>query len=160
MSDSTMESVGQDYASLRIVSPAYAGREGELTAVLQYVYQSVLLGQGGEEEDAKEVHKIAVQEMRHLQILGTLICRLGASPVFTACPPYPVGYYSASCVSYVRQPAAMFEADCRAERAAIDGYTRMLAKLKNPAVSEIIEGIRAQECEHLRIFEALAARYR
>ena len=39
--------------ALRALSPAYAGRNGELTAILQYVYQSILLdgcGKGGSGE--------------------------------------------------------------------------------------------------------------
>ena len=33
-----------DLQALRALSPAYAGRCGELTAILQYVFQSILLG--------------------------------------------------------------------------------------------------------------------
>ena len=35
---------------VRTLSPAYAGREGELTAVLQYVYQAIMLSGCGREK--------------------------------------------------------------------------------------------------------------
>lgn len=144
-----LKQIGEDVRALRIVSPAYAGRDGELTAILQYVYQSVLLGGMGKRGLAELLSSIAADEMRHLQILGSIIVRLGASPVFTACPPYPVSYYSASCVSYVKTPQAILSVDISAECAAIADYERMLACLENPPVAAIVGRICAEEREHL-----------
>lgn len=149
----SLENVGEDCRALRIVSPAYAGREGELTAILQYVYQSVLTGACGEEELSRLLISIAVNEMRHVEILGTLITKLGAPPVFTACPPYPVGFYSASCVNYVRSPEGMLAADIQGEKQAIACYKRMLRELCNPCVSEVIGRIVKDEEVHLAALE-------
>ena len=157
-----MEAVGgllnkieTDCAALRVVSPAYAGKCGELTAILQYVYQSVLLSARGEEREAAAIRRIAADEMRHLEILGTLICRLGAPPVFTACPPYPVSYYSASCVNYSKCTGEMLEADIQAERAAIAEYEHILENLSAGPAACVIAGILEDEREHLRLLEAL-----
>ncbi len=151
-----LEKVRTDSAALRVVSPAYAGKEGELTAALQYVYQSVLLSARGELAAAQLVRRIASEELRHLEILGTLISRLGAPPVFTACPPYPVSYYSASCVNYVKDTRAMLEADLEGERASVARYAGMLETLSSSAVKEVLGGILAEEREHLRLItEAL-----
>ena len=98
----SLDGIGEDLRTLRIISPAYAGREGELTAVLQYVYQAIYLGATGEEKSAKTLMSIAVAEMHHIELLGTLITKLGAPPVFASCPPYPVGFYSAACDLFVR----------------------------------------------------------
>lgn len=151
----SMDEITEDCCALRSVSPAYAGREGELTAILQYVYQSVLLSECGMERAGKLVMDIAVTEMRHLEILATLITKLGAPPVFTACPPYPVGYYSSSCVNYVRTPRLMISADICAERQAIAAYSSMLCKLNNPCVADVIERIIEDEKVHLCAFENL-----
>ncbi len=151
----TMDEIGEDCRALRVVSPAYAGREGELTAVLQYVYQSVVLSECKMTEAAKELIEIAVTEMHHLEILATLICKLGAPPVYTACPPYPVGYYSSSCVNYVRAPKLMISADICAERQAIAAYSSMLCKLNNPCVAAVIERIIEDEKVHLQAFERM-----
>ncbi len=155
-----LDAVTCDAKELRLVSPTYAGRTGELTAILQYVYQSVLLAERGDEERAKKIERIAVQEMLHLEVLGKLICKLGAPPVFTACPPYPVGYYSASSVNYARRIEEMLDGDIRAEKGAIEGYTHIIQSTRSPVVRVLIEQIREEEREHLLIFEQLRAELR
>ena len=145
----SLDHICEDSKTLRAVSPAYAGRDGELTAILQYVYQSVLLGSYGNQKASRLLMNIAAAEMRHLEILGTLITRLGAPPVFTECPPYPVSYYSASCVNYTRTLTCMIEADIRAEKCAIATYTHILQVIHNNAVKDVIERIRADEELHL-----------
>lgn len=145
----------KDLQALRAVSPAYAGRNGELTAVLQYVYQSVLLSGCGRDAEAKQLIRIAVEEMHHLEKLGALLVKLGVPPVFTACPPYPVAYYSAANVDYSRPVAQMLAADIRAEQEAIACYTRILDAVKNPDVRAVIEPIRAEEEGHLRTLQEM-----
>ena len=144
-----------DLQALRALSPAYAGRCGELTAILQYVFQSILLGGCGKKEEAKTLMKIAVDEMHHLEKTGTLLVRLGVPPVFTACPPYPVAYYSASNVDYSRPFPQMLAADIRGEREAIACYTRILDAVENPEVRAVIEEIRADEERHLAILKEM-----
>ncbi len=150
-----LDGIGEDCKTLRLISPAYAGREGELTAVLQYVYQSVVFGEMGNKAASGLLLGIAVSEMHHLEILGTVIAKLGAPPIFTACPPYPVGYYSASCVNFTRNPRQMVCADICAEENAICGYERMLCAIKNPPVAAVIARILEDEKLHLKEFNRL-----
>lgn len=151
----SLEGIGEDCAALRVISPAYAGRRSELTAILQYVYQSVLFGEWGNKEASKTLIDVAVTEMHHLEILGSLIAKLGAPPVFTGCPPYPVGYFSASCVNYTKVPKQMICADICAEENAISEYERMLCALRNPRVFEVIQRIIEDERLHLQAFGKL-----
>lgn len=153
-----IQEIGEDAETLKMISPAYAGREGELTAVLQYVYQSIMLSKQGKVDCAKEVMEIAKCEMYHLEILGSMIAKLGAPPIYTACPPYPVGYYSASCVNYTKTPRQMICADICAEENAISQYERMLVRVKNSLVSAVLARILEDEREHLRIFNEILAR--
>ncbi len=141
--------------TLRLLSPAYAGRDGELTAVLQYVYQSVIFSELGYGEFAREIVEIAVNEMHHLEILATVITKLGAPPVYTACPPYPVGYYSAACVNYTRNPRQMLCADICAEENAISGYENILCRMKNAPVAAVVSRILEDEKKHLKKFNEL-----
>ncbi len=153
----TLEEIGRDPETLRIVSPAYAGRDGELTAVLQYVYQSIIFGEAGENAISRRLIGIAVEEMHHFELFGKMIAKLGAPPVFTACPPYPVGYYSASCVNYTRAPRQMICADICAEENAVAAYERMLCRIKNPPVAAMISRILGDEKRHLEEFNRLLA---
>ena len=150
----SLDGIGEDCRTLRIVSPAYAGRDGELTATLQYVYQSIYLDACGEGETAKLLLSIGITEMHHIQILGSLITRLGAPPVFTACPPYPVGFYSASCVNYTRSLETMLLSDLAKEREAIACYRKMLSLLQSPRVEAVIARIILDEEVHVQALEA------
>ena len=64
----SLDGITEDYKTLRVISPAYAGGRGELTAVLQYVYQSILLERFGKKEMGKTVLSIAINEMHHLEL--------------------------------------------------------------------------------------------
>lgn len=156
--ETVLREIGTDCRTLRLIAPAYAGRDGELTAVLQYVFQSIVFGQLGSEETAREIMEIAKDEMCHLEILGTVITRLGAPPVFTACPPYPVAYHSAACVNYSRTPRQMLSADICAEENAITFYEQVLCRISNPPVAAVITRILGEEREHLGRLNALLGR--
>lgn len=58
----------------RLVYEAYAGSESELTTILSYVFQH--LTNGDCEEVATLLKMIAVQEMKHLDLLGELLVKL------------------------------------------------------------------------------------
>ncbi len=154
----SLEEIGEDCVALRLLSPAYAGRDGELTAVLQYVYQSVIFSEAGRGEFASALVRIAVNEMHHLELLATMIAKLGAPPVFTACPPYPVGYYSAACVNYTRNPRQMLCADICAEENAITCYENILCRIKNAPVAAVLSRILEEEREHLKTFNELLSK--
>lgn len=151
----SLDGITEDYKTLRVLSPAYAGGRGELTAVLQYVYQSILLGRIGKKEMSKTVLGIAINEMHHLELLGTAITMLGAPPAFTACLPYPIGYYSASNVNYAKSPCEMIEADIAAESNAIADYRKILACISCEPLTRLIERIIEDEEMHLVAFESM-----
>ena len=151
----SLDGIKEDYKTLRVISPAYAGGRGELTAVLQYVYQSILLGRLGKKEMSKTVLSIAINEMHHLELLGTAITMLGAPPAFTACLPYPVGYYSASNVDYSKTPCDMIEADIAAESNAISDYRRILGCIANETLINLLERIIEDEEAHLAAFKRM-----
>lgn len=151
----SLDGIKEDYKTLRVISPAYAGGRGELTAVLQYVYQSILLERLGKKEMSKTVLSIAITEMHHLELLGSAITLLGAPPAFTACLPYPIGYYSASNVNYAKTPCEMIEADIAAESNAIEDYRKILIRISNEPLAALIERIIEDEELHLATFKSL-----
>lgn len=150
----SLDGIREDCRTLRQVAPAYAGRQSELTAILQYVYQSVFLGACGQEKESGILLSIAINEMHHLEILGTIITKLGAPPVLSACPPYPVGFYSASNVNYTKSLRSMLCADIAGEETAIDGYSHILCSVKGP-VFEAIARIVEDEKLHLQTLSEL-----
>ncbi len=151
----SLEGIRENAAALKIISPAYAGDEGELTAVLQYIYQHILFDNMGCKDYASTLIKVAITEMKHLEILGSLILKLGAAPVYSYLPPYPINYYSARAVSYSKSPQKMILDDIASEQYAIDAYTKILCRVKDEQIAAVIERIRMDEEEHLAAFKCI-----
>jgi len=141
--------IGEDLSSARIISPAYADRGSEMTAILQYVFQAIVLKKQGYEEYSKTLENIAVAEMHHLEILGSLLYELGVLPVYSSCPPRKFDFYSTGAVSYASDVQKMILDDILGETQAIYTYEAMVRKLKNEKVSAIIERIVLDEKLHL-----------
>lgn len=138
-----------DPVAAKIISPAYAAAHSEMTAILQYIYHTFWFTEENQEENASLLDSIAVSEMRHLDILGTTLLKLGADPKFVANPPAPTNFFNASSVSYSKTPVKMLLDDIAGEMGAIKGYESMLRQLKNEAVAAIIQRILLDEYLHL-----------
>ncbi len=145
----------EDCKNARIIMPAYADAKGEMTAVLQYIYQSIHFGVAGNERVASAVEDIAIAEMKHLDLLGEALLRMGVDPIYVRRPPERRDYYSTCHVVYAKQPSAMLAADIAAETEAIACYEQMLCKITDPTLSALISRILLDERLHLRTFKQL-----
>ena len=151
------EGIGRDERSVRIISPAYADRGSEMTAILQYVFQSIVLSGQGLKKYSETLLSISIAEMEHLEILGSLLFEMGALPVYTSCPPRMFDFYSTRAVSYACDPVKMILDDIRGEKEAIRTYEEMICKLANERVAAIIERIVLDEKLHLKTLETMYA---
>ena len=151
----TIEGIIPDAYTLRIISPQYATSTGELNAILQYVYHSFYFKKCGYSDISKTIMSIAVAEMMHLDMLGQTILALGAAPVFSRYPGSGFDYYSTKYVAYSRTLTFMLEDDIIGERTAISQYDKMLVKLRNEKVKEIVSRIREDELLHLEVLQKI-----
>lgn len=142
-----------DGNAVKIIAPAYASECGELNAVLQYEYHRIQFEDQGLQDYASLIQGIAVQEMNHMHILGSMLLKLGVSPVYVAYPPYPSNFYATRCVSYSRIPQKILIDDIAAEQSAIASYESMLRRLTNERVAAVIKRIKMDEEEHLVAFK-------
>lgn len=156
----SLDGIGKDLMAVRIISPAYADRESEMTAILLYIYQSFLFRKAGMADYADTLVRISLSEMMHLDTLGELILQLGALPVYTSRPPRKFDFYSTAAVSYETQPEKMLEIDIRGENEAIRGYEKMLCKLQSEQVRAVIARIIEDEKLHLQALEELLRKLR
>lgn len=145
----TLDEIVPDCVSLKIIQCAYASPVGELNAIMQYVYHNVCFECANKSEIANVLESISVAEMIHLKILGELIYKLGAQPVFAFQPTMPFNFYNTKYVNYSCNLLNMIEDDIIGEKTAIHHYENMLRKLKNDKVAEIIERINMDEKLHL-----------
>lgn len=146
----TTEGICPDAYSLAVISPAYASPTGELNTILQYFYHYFNFIKSGLKDYAVDLKSIAVAEMFHLEILGRTITALGAQPIYCQNPPTAFNFYSAKYVTYSHNLINMLEDDIMGERRAISSYSKMLCRLKNKQVSDIIARILGDEKLHLK----------
>ena len=149
------EELTENPALVKIIAPAYAGLESELSAILQYVYQHIIFENLGLDEYAEILLNISITEMKHMELLGSAILNLGALPIYTALPPCPVNFYSSRCVSRSHTPEKTILDDIAAERMAIAEYTKMRCELQDEKLAALIQRIRMDEELHLRTFERI-----
>lgn len=150
-----ISSVTADKNSVKIIAPAYASECGELNSFLQYSYHRIQLYEQGFSDFSARVERIAANEAEHLNVLGNLIYRLGAAPVYVAYPPYPANFYAPRSVSYSHIPQKIFIDDIAAESGSVNAYKGMLHRLTNEYVAAVIKRILMDEEEHLAAFKAM-----
>lgn len=150
-----LSAIGTDCKNAQIIMPAYVDSESEMTAVLQYIFQSINFDVAGNSRYAAMLEDIAIAEMKHLDLLGEALLRMGVSPVYVRRPPNKCDYYSTCHVNYATQPAAMIAADITSETEAIRSYEQMLCKITNPTLGALISRILLDERMHLKAFKEM-----
>ena len=72
--------IRQNKRYAEVLYNSFAGEEGELTAVTQYIYEHIELKKF--ESFSKILLSIAIEEMQHLELIGNLIRKLGGKPYY------------------------------------------------------------------------------
>ena len=133
---------------------SYSGRVSELTAINQYVYHHLAL-ERTHPDIAHALRDIAVQEMHHLDMLGSCIRDLGMRPKFVHFAGRSQRFWSAGFVVYGKTPREMLEADKRAEYAAIAQYERLVRQLGDSRIEALLKRMIEDEYEHIAILDHL-----
>ena len=150
----SLDCITCDLKSAQIVFPAYASAHSELTAILQYIYHSFNFKGRCDNETADTLEGIALAEMHHLDILGSMLLKLGADPVYVSSyPPTGFNFYSSSAVSYSKSVRKMLMDDLSGELCAIEGYNKILCHLCNEEVAAVITRIKLDEELHVKILK-------
>ena len=155
----SIDNITPDPQAAQIISAAYAGCGSELSAICQYMYHDFIYNKLDMQEYADTMEGIAIAEMKHFDILGNLLVKLGVDPVLTANPPKLCNWFNTSSLRYSTTPAKMLMDDIAGETAAVRGYEEMLACLKNEPVAAVIQRILLDEQEHIRVLGELLARW-
>ncbi len=152
------DTLTEDVQSGQIISFAYATLGGELNAILQYMYHSFRFGQFNADY-ASVMEQIAVAEMKHLDILGNAMLKLGVDPIYRQIPKTPNVWYNTSCIAYSKTTEKMLMDDIEGELNAIADYKKMLFVLKNEQVEAIIQRIILDEELHVEKLKSLLKRH-
>ena len=101
----------------------YASNESELTAILQYSYESFII----DKEDIKNIIKeISIVEMHHLEILGKTIKLLGEEPIFAENSYCEEIYWNSDYIYYDTDLKTILEINIEQEKTAIRNYQMVL----------------------------------
>ena len=137
----SIDNVQPNLNDANVISSAYAGHHGEATAIFQYIYHHLYFKKYLDEETANLLVCISIAEMEHLDLLGSLLLKLGVDPVFTIRPPYRFNPYTTAYIQYGKEPQKMLLEDISSELTAINDYEKMLPMIKDENVAAVISRI-------------------
>ena len=140
----------QSACDVRCIMDLYAGADSELTAIIQYMYQSYIIGEVNEDFHHMLEH-IAMAEMKHMELLGECIVALGGTPVTGGNRQF----WNGSMVNYSKDPVALLDSDIKLEEKAICAYKRAVRCVDNYSIKELLERIIIDEKLHLETFKAM-----
>ena len=143
----------KEYANL--LSHMYASNESELTEILLYVYQSMIL-ENTDKEIAKILLDISKVEMHHLYLLGQTIKDLGKTPIYADCNFNMLTYWNSNDVYYDTDLKTILEIDIESEKRAIHDYQMLLNVIDDCYIKALLERIILDEQIHLQIFLELS----
>lgn len=138
----------ENLADAKLLMPSYGGPSGELTAVATYCFQNYVTTR--RREIAEALMGIARTEMRHHELMGKAIVRLGGYPVMGGRT-----YWSGSFVNYTLDPKKFLRENISAEETAILNYERTVLALRTECVKTLLERIILDEEIHIKVFKEL-----
>lgn len=146
-----IENAQDDITTVAVLKNLASSRVGELPAVLEYVYQSVVADKTNE-EIAKVFEEIGIVEMLHLDMLMHSMTMFGGVPKYDDAQG---NFYNTATLNYPLKLRDMLENNIRAESLAIENYNMAINKVKNESLKKLFERIIEDEKRHLEIFKRI-----
>lgn len=125
----------------------------ELTAVMQYLYEGWVMD-AAHEQAARDMHRIAMVEMHHLNIFAQLVRLLGGDPTYTVSFRRGRRVWEGTMVSPCKNFYHMMQSNLLAEQETIDRYRRQAAMIQDAGVSALLLRIIEDERMHVQIFRS------
>lgn len=138
----------------KILLEDYAGSKGEDTAIHEYLFQSFI------KKDISDVLKeISFTEMRHLEILGELITKLGGKPFYCNLNKKEIIPWTSNFVNYTMNLKDMLLSDILLEKETISRYEKHIMEIDDKYVKEILNRIIEDEKLHISCLRKLYNEY-
>ena len=146
-----IENATTDMKTVAVLKNLASSSVGELEAVLNYIYQSVIANKT-HRDIADLFEEIAIVEMEHLDMLMNAITAFGGVPKYEDCNGT---MYSTKFVNYTQKLGEMLNNNIAAETVAIKDYTQAINFVSNESLIKLFERIILDEKRHLEIFRTL-----
>lgn len=131
-----------------------SGKDGELTAVLQYTYQHIMLPEKFAYA-ADILECISVTEMKHFEMLCRLITSLGGDCRCAVCDRSRFVYWNGACVEYSQNFTKMLRDDIRNEKKSLSAYSSFVNRSDDHKINALIRRIIKDEELHLQLLYSL-----
>lgn len=154
----SLENIKPNAKDARILLQDYAGLVSELTATTQYVYHQMMVKNQDLKSISDAILGIAIIEMRHLNILGDTIIKLGADPKFMNPIPQTCNknkWWTGGLVCYLKQVEEILKEDIEYEIKTIINYEKHAKEVSQSAVADVLLRIVEDEKLHIEIFTNL-----
>lgn len=149
-----IEGAVDDPQTVAIIKDLATGRDGELCAVLTYIFQSTIADKTN--DDIGEIfEEIAIVEMHHLGLLMHAICDFGGTPKYEAGNGAP---FNANSVNYNTKLKDILEIDIREEQGAIASYNQAIKMVKNQSLKDLFARIILDEQKHIEALKQIRAK--
>ncbi len=143
---------GKNFEYSKLLLEDYAGLVSETTAIFLYSFQHISK-KTSINDFSKIVEKIAITEMRHLEILGETISLLGTTPCFKTFGNDNCNFWNSYNVCYTNELRNMLEVDIISEQKAINQYIKHRELINDNYIKQAITRILEDEYDHLACFK-------
>ena len=143
--------IRQNINLAKLLYDSFAGNEGELTAVTQYIYEHIELKRY--DEFSKILLSIAIEEMKHLELIGELIKKLGGKPYYINSNQR--AWISENIKYHFNNVYDMLNYNIKSEKIAIEGYKEAMKHTQNKSIKDLLGRIILDEKTHLEIFNRM-----
>ena len=141
----------EDRNTVGILKNLLSSRASELTAVLQYTYQSVVSAEI-EKEISDIIEEISIVEMMHMEMLMEAIKDFGGNSKYEDAFG---NVFNAGYVFYSNKLMEMLNANIAGEKKAIEDYSNAIKKVQNESLKKLFERIIEDERLHITIFKRI-----
>ena len=135
--------------TVRLLKNLMSGRFGELGAINTYIFQHLILNNENINLK-KDLDFIAMEEMKHLELLGNAIISFGGIPKYTNGQGQP---WSARFVNYETDIKSFLNQNIKGEEMAIRNYEFVMNKVANQSLKTLLQEIVDDEKQHIVIFK-------
>jgi len=125
------------------------GRNGELTAVLTYLYQHYILNEMNPDL-AKDLEQISLVEMEHYELLSEAIVDFGGDPNLTNGQG---DIWTGRNIDTTKEVKRMLKNDIKSEKMAIADYNRAAKDTRNESLAELYLRIAKDEALHIVVLK-------
>lgn len=146
-----IENANDSQQTVAILKNLANTRSGELRAVLQYVYQSVV-ADSVEEEIASIFEEIGIVEMMHLDMLMHAMTEFGGIPEYNDSQRNP---FNSTFVNYATKLSEMLDNNIQGESLAIENYKQAIARVDNESLKQLFARIIEDEEQHIKVFKKI-----